>query len=159
LWKEEVRSDTMAKELYYRSKASWTEKKKAKIKFENENKPTIEISVAPEFMGHKDIITPEDLFVSSVNSCMMSYFLNVAERMRIKFSLYESSATGTLQEKGIDFIFAKIDLDLKLDVEDEKSSRRAIRALEMAKEGCFVANSIKTEVNVNYDINIKGRER
>lgn len=142
----------MPKELIYNTKAVWTEKKKAIVNFEDPEKNGIEISVAPEFLGHRHYITPEDLFVSSVNTCMMSYFLNVAEKMRLKFSSYESKAKGVLTETGIDFVFTKIVIDLKVRVPDEKNSKRANRAIDMAKEGCFVANSLKTDVEVNFDV-------
>jgi len=144
----------MAKDLLYGTKLRWTEKKMAIVSFEKGEKPNINIGIAPEFMGHKDMITPEDLFVSSVNSCMMSYFINVAERMRVKLESYESSAYGILSEKGIDFIFSRIDINVDVKVKDEKSAKRAHRAIDMAKKGCFVANSIKSEVNVEYNISI-----
>ncbi|HOP09385.1 MAG TPA: OsmC family protein [Candidatus Methanofastidiosa archaeon] len=151
------RGTVMAKELYYTTNVSWTGKKKAIVSFENNNKPDIGIAVAPEFMGHNDIVTPEDLFVSSVNACMMSYFINVAERMRIRFNSYESSARGTLTEDGIDFVFTRIDIDLKVVVDDEKNVEKAKRAIEMAKKGCFVANSIKADVAVSYDVSMEGK--
>ena len=142
----------MQKELTYNTRVAWTEKKKAIVSFEDLEKGEIAISVAPEFLGHSHYITPEDLFVSSVNTCMMSYFLNVAEKMRLKFPSYESSARGILTEKGMDFVFSRIEIDLKVKVPDEKNTKRADRAINMAKDGCFVANSLKTEVVVNYDV-------
>ncbi|MBN1786016.1 MAG: OsmC family protein [Candidatus Methanofastidiosa archaeon] len=144
----------MGRELTYKTSLAWTEKKKAKVAFEDMAKEEIEIAVAPEFLGHPGIVTPEDLFVSSINSCLMSYFLNVAEKMRVRFSSYESSAVGTLSEVGMDFIFSKIEITVRIVASDEKSSERAARAMEMAKKGCFVSNSVKSEVVVNYDVTI-----
>ncbi|MHC1598856.1 MAG: OsmC family protein [Candidatus Methanofastidiosia archaeon] len=142
----------MSKEHKYEATVVWTEKKKGIVSFEDMKKETIGVAVAPEFMGHAHIITPEDLYVSSVNSCMMSYVLGLVEKMRIKLISYSSKATGLLLESGIDFVFSKIKLDITIVVKSEKDAKKAHRAIEMSEKGCYISNSIRTNVEVNAEI-------
>ncbi len=105
-------------------------------------------------MGHSGIVTPEELFVSSVASCHMAYFLGVAEKMRVKFISYECQASGTLTAHGIDYVFSSIALDIRIIVPTEKYVHKANRALEMSHTGCFVANSIRSDVSMSASVTV-----
>ena len=70
----EVRS----KRYTYRTSVRWSQQKKGNIS--SPGKPEIEVATPPEFKGHEGIWSPEDLFVASVNVCVMSTFLAFAER-------------------------------------------------------------------------------
>ncbi|HHN82147.1 MAG TPA: OsmC family peroxiredoxin [Methanomicrobia archaeon] len=142
----------------YVNTVRWTEKKKGIIEFEDEKKGTLETAVAPEFMGHPHILTPEDLFVSSINSCFMSYFLSVAEKMRLRFLSYRSEAHGILKPDGIDYIFTDITIDVYVSVRDEREMKKAKRALAMAEEGCYVANSLTATVTVTPHITLEEQD-
>lgn len=139
----------------YVNTVTWTEKKKGIIEFEDKEKGTLETAVAPEFMGHPHILTPEDLFVSSINSCFMSYFLSVAEKMRLRFLSYTSEAHGILKPNGIDYIFTDMTIDVYVSVRNEKEKKKAQRALSMAEKGCYVANSLTATVTVTPYITIE----
>ena len=136
----------------------WKEKKKGTICFSDPQKGEIEVAVPPEFRGHQNIATPEDLFLSAVNTCFMSYFLNVVENLRIKLVSYSSHATDTLAQNGIDFIISGINLTVDVVVKTEKDAKKARRALELSKKGCHIANSIRAEVIVDSSIRVEEDE-
>ncbi len=142
----------MGKEHKYETTVVWAEKKKGIVSFEDIKKEKIEVAVAPEFMGHVHITTPEDLYVSSLNACMMSYVIGLVEKMRIKLISYTSKATGLLSESGIDFVFSTIRLDITVIVKSEKDAKKMRRAIEMSEKGCYISNSIRTNVEVNAEI-------
>lgn len=136
------------------SSLSWTCKKKGKVTFNNPKKGEFEVTVPPEFMGHRDMITPEDLFLASVNSCLMSYFLNLCEQTRLKLVSYDAEATDCFTKNGIDFVFAKVMIDVTICVSSEKDAKKAKRAMNLAAKGCYVANSIKPDVEITHTINV-----
>jgi organic hydroperoxide reductase OsmC/OhrA len=144
----------MQESFTYHATVAWTEKKKGTISFEDEKKQHIAVAVAPEFMGHSGIATPEELFVSSVASCHMAYFLGVAEKMRVKFNSYECEAEGNLTAKGMDFVFSSVTLKITVGVPAEKYVHKAERALDLADKGCFVANSIRSEVSARSTVHV-----
>ena len=147
----------MLDKIIYTADVAWTEKKKGNITFDDANKPPIEIAVAPEFMGHRGMVSPEELFVSSVASCHMAYFLGVAEKMRAKFDSYECKAKGTLNAKGMDYVFSAVQLEIRVTVPEEKYVKKALRALDMSDKGCFVANSIHSEVTSTFVVEVTGK--
>ncbi len=144
----------MKQSFSYHAKVAWTEKKKGEITFDDDSKQPIVVAVAPEFMGHSGIVTPEELFVSSVASCHMAYFLGVAEKMRLKFVSYECRASGTLTAQGIDYVFSSVALDVRIAVPEEKYVHKANRALELSHKGCFVANSIHSDVTLSASVTV-----
>ncbi|HOP09576.1 MAG TPA: OsmC family protein [Candidatus Methanofastidiosa archaeon] len=133
----------------------WKEKKRGVITFMDDMKGEVEFSVPPEFMGHHHMITPEDLFLSSILTCFDSYFFNMAKRSRLKFRSFRSCARGTLIPNGPDFIFSGITITANIDVKDEKDRRKAHRAVELSEKGCYIANSIKPKVVVKSNIKIE----
>jgi organic hydroperoxide reductase OsmC/OhrA len=110
-------------------------KKEGVIAFHDEQTPPIEVAVAPEFFGHPHIASPEELFVASVASCHMAYFLGVAEKMRVKFEEYICHATGILSPAGMDYVFTSIDLDIVIAITEERHRHKSERALSLAHEG------------------------
>jgi hypothetical protein len=62
----------------YHTAVRWTGEKRG-VSTAN-GKPPIDVATPPEFQGHEGIWSPEDLFVSSVNACVMMTFLAFAER-------------------------------------------------------------------------------
>jgi len=136
----------------------WKKKKKGIISFLDDKKGEIEFSVPPEFMGHQHIVTPEDLFLSSLLTCLDAYFFNMAARTRLKFTSFRSCAKSKIVPIGPDYIFSKIDINVYIGVKDERDAHKAERAMNIAEKGCYVANSIKPKVKVKKHIKIEKKE-
>ena len=108
-------------------------------------------SAAPEYLGNADMANPEELLASALASCHMLTFLAVASKSGYIVDSYNDQATATLDknEEGklaittidikpvIEFSGAKIPTDDQLKSLHEKAHRN-----------CFIANSIKTKVNI-----------
>ena len=85
--------ESRPKSYTYHTAVKWTEQRKGVISCVG--KPDVQVATPPEFKGHEDIWSPEDLFVASANICLMTTFLAVAERAGLTFTSYESVAEGT----------------------------------------------------------------
>jgi len=85
-----------AKSYRYATSVRWTGEKKGALTAAG--KPSVEVGTPPEFKGHEGIWSPEDLFVASVNVCLMSTFLAFAGRAGIAFDKYESEAEEILHK-------------------------------------------------------------
>ena len=86
----EVRS----KVYTYRTTVRWTGRKTGVAS--SAGKPDVQVATPPEFKGHEGIWSPEDLYVASINVCVMTTFLAFAERAGLSFAGYESEAEGRL---------------------------------------------------------------
>ncbi len=143
----EVRS----KVYTYRTAVKWTEQKKGTITCAG--KPEIQVATPPEFKGHEGIWSPEDLFVASVNVCVMTTFLSFAERAGLAFLSYESEAEGRLELVEGKFQVTAIALRPRIMLQPGGDSTKAKELIEKAEANCLISNSIKTRVSLEATIN------
>ena len=120
-----------------------------------EGKPSIEVATPPEFKGHEGIITPEDLYVAAENVCMFTTFLSRAKLVNCNFKSYKTDAKGFLEKNETGFVFTKIVINVYVTVATKEDIPRAEEAIKLAKERCFIGNSIKTEVELKSFIEVE----
>ena len=111
-------------------------------------KPPVEVATPPEFKGHEGIWSPEDLYVASVNSCIMTTFLAFASRAGIAFKEYESEAEGVLEFVDGKFLFTKITVRPRIALRHGEDLVKAEEILHKAEADCLISNSIRTEVTL-----------
>lgn len=136
----------------YSSEVRWRSNRLGKVC--SSAKPEIEISSPPEFKGESGFWTPEDMFVASVNSCVMMTFLAYAQHKGLEFVTYESEAEGLLENVDGRYQFTEISLHPHITVKSLEDSDRAREILDSAQRGCFVSNSITGTVRVFPDIRL-----
>jgi organic hydroperoxide reductase OsmC/OhrA len=96
-------------------------------------------------------VDPEEAFVAAISSCHMLVFLWLASRDGFTVTSYVDDALGvmTKNERGVLWVSA-----VTLNPQIQWSGERVPTDDEVAKlhhrahEGCYIANSIKTEVRV-----------
>jgi organic hydroperoxide reductase OsmC/OhrA len=125
------------------------------------NGPEMDFSAPPDAQGHAGVLTPEDAFVASVNTCIMMMFIWAAERFKLNLLAYECRAEGTkLIELDRTEIFTDVRLYPRIRVAangDDSAvvESRIQRALRAARKYSLVANSVKSEVIIEPTIEIK----
>ena len=140
----------------YRINLKWTESKKGVLS--SPGKPNIEVATPPEFRGHPGIWSPEELFVASLNICIMTTFLYYAQRENVKFLSYESSAEGTLVKGEIGLIFSSVEVTPKVLVKSASEIDKIRNILALSEKNCFISNSIKSKVTIRPKIKLMGKE-
>lgn len=133
----------------YHNDLKWKGEKKADLKFV-ESRQKIEVATPPEFGGHRDIISPEDLFVSSANVCFMTTLLGTIKNMGVELISYEAEAEGILETVDKMKIFTKIIIRPKIKAKETKEKIKMI--LDHAEKRCLVANSMRTKVIIEPQI-------
>jgi len=115
--------ESKPKVYHYHTSVKWTEQRKGVISCAG--KPDIQVATPPEFKGHDGIWSPEDLFVASVNICVMSTFLALAERAGLSFTGYESDAQGRLEFVDGKFRFTTIVLQPRISLKPGEDPSKA----------------------------------
>ena len=133
----------------YHNTLKWKGEKKADLKF-IESEQEVEVATPPEFGGHEGIISPEDLFVSSANVCFMTTLLGTIKNMGVELVSYKSEAEGILETVDKMKIFTKIIIKPKIKARDTEEKIRLV--LGHAEKRCLVANSMKTQVIIEPEI-------
>ncbi|HUX76485.1 MAG TPA: OsmC family protein [Anaerolineae bacterium] len=124
------------------------------------NGPEMDFSAPPDAHGHEGVLTPEDAFVAAANTCVMMMFIWAAERFKLKLLSYTCRAEGTkLIELDRTEIFTHVRLwpTIQVSVGEQDPAvveARVRRALQGAQKYSLVANSIKSEIEVEPTIEI-----
>lgn len=134
------------KSYRYRTSVRWTGEKKGTMTVEG--KPPVEVATPPEFKGHEGIWSPEDLFVASVNSCIMTTFLAFAEREGLGFEGFESEAEGLLEFVEGKLRFTRITVRPRVALRSGEEREKAEEILRKAERNCLVSNSVQTAIEL-----------
>ncbi len=105
----------------------------------------------PAFRGDPKLLNPEQLLVMSASSCQLLSFLAVAARKRLDVVEYEDRAEGFMPEDDKPIRITRIVLRPRIVVKggDEAAVRKAV---EIGHHECFIANSLKTDIQVEPEI-------
>jgi organic hydroperoxide reductase OsmC/OhrA len=107
-------------------------------------------SSAPDFNGNPLAVDPEDGFTAALASCHMLTFLAIAAVKGYAVESYEDDPIGTL-DKNAEGRMAMVHVLLRPRVifTGRQPSAEELAGLhERAHKGCFIGNSVKTEVTV-----------
>jgi organic hydroperoxide reductase OsmC/OhrA len=105
---------------------------------------TLAASSAPEFGGNSEKADPEEMFVASLSSCHMLWFLALARAERVRVASYEDEPEGTMDGTRFTRVVLRPRVAFEGDLDGEQ-----IRSLHhRAHERCFIANSVSCPVDV-----------
>jgi organic hydroperoxide reductase OsmC/OhrA len=104
-------------------------------------------SSSASFGGDPDKADPEEMFVASLSSCHMLWFLALARAEGVRVTSYEDSAEGTLDGSRFTRVVLRPRVGFEGAVEDG-----LIRSLHRrAHDRCFIAGSVSCLVEVEPD--------
>lgn len=107
-----------------------------------ENKPILKGSADPAFRGDTKLHNPEDLFLASISSCHMLWYLHLCSINKITVINYQdrASATMNVKEDGKgNFTEARLQPDVIILEKEKIELAKSLH--KKANEFCFIANS------------------
>ena len=120
-----------------------------------QNGVEMEFSAPPDLYGKPNVLTPEDAFMASTNTCYHMMVIWAMERFRIELLSFECEAEGEVEEfMDRTSCFKKVTLSPKLVVRG-KPEEVVKRALDMALKYSTICQSLKSEVSINPSIVIQ----
>ena len=120
---------------------------------ELDGRPSLEIAPPPAFKGPEGFWSPEDLFVSAVETCYFLTLLFLLKKNQVTLVEYSSQADGLLESIDGQMRFTRLDLYPRIVVEHGDAAEIE-KLLHEAEAGCLVAASIKTEIVLHPEIEI-----
>ena len=112
---------------------------------------TVPASATKEYRGEESRVNPEEAFVAALSACHMLTFLAVAAKRKASLDSYDDDAVGVLEKNAAGKLaITRVTLRPRI----VWSAGVTVSADELAKmhhdahEGCFIANSVNTEVTV-----------
>ena len=155
------------KKHYYKSNLKWTgnsgsgtsdyKSYERSYQVSVEGKPTLEGSSDPAFRGDISKHNPEELFLTSISSCHMLWYLHLCSANKVLVLEYEDAAEGIMTEhKDGSGKFESVTLHPKVVVESELMIEKAKSLHKQANKMCFIANSCNFEIGHEVEIIVKG---
>jgi organic hydroperoxide reductase OsmC/OhrA len=112
-------------------------------------KPIIEASSDAAFRGDIEKYNPEELFVASLSSCHMLWYLHLCADNDIVVHAYTDKPEGTLTEPSTGpGHFSSVMLHPSVLVAEAWMTEKALQLHEEAHQRCFIANSCNFPVGV-----------
>lgn len=148
----------MSKTEVFNTTVNWTGEHRGHLVLGNG--PEMDFSAPPNAQGHAGVYTPEDGFVAAANTCIMLMFIWAVERYKLNLLSYECRVEGTkLIELDRTEIFTHLRfwpvIRISAGKEDPEVVRsRALRALQSAQKYSLIANSVKSEIIIEPQIEI-----
>lgn len=109
---------------------------------------TLPMSSAPGYRGDPSRANPEQLFVASISACQALTYLFLAARNGIPVVGYTDDGEGRLGIVDGKIRMSRVTLRPRITLEAGASETRARELVAKAHEGCFVANSVSTPVDI-----------
>lgn len=148
----------MPKEHFYQSTITWTGNNgtgtshytayERSHSISIANKATVAASSDPAFRGDRTKHNPEELFLASISSCHMLWFLHLCSAEGIVVTKYKDQAFGTMEEAANGSgHFVSVTLHPVVTVTKAEMISRANLLHAAANKMCFIANSLNFDVN------------
>ncbi|MHB8424713.1 MAG: OsmC family protein [Gammaproteobacteria bacterium] len=110
------------------------------------------LSSDPAFHGDPALLNPEQLLVMAAASCQMLSFLAIAARAHLDVVEYKDQAEGFMPEDDKPVRIAKLILRPRIVIKGEAREERVRQFVHAAHEHCFIANSLKTAIEIAPEI-------
>lgn len=104
----------------------------------------VDASCAAALGGDPSKADPEELFVASLSSCHMLWFLALARAENLRVTSYEDEVEGTMDGSR----FTRVALRPQVVFASEIDTEKVESLHRRAHERCFVANSLSCPVEV-----------
>lgn|SRR3990167_5243137 len=150
----------MLKDHLYSTKIIWSGAKQGSTKsyatysreftIHSEGKTELVCSADKIFRGDGGLYNPEDLFLSTIASCHMLWYLHLCADSGIQVISYTDTPTANLHinEDGSGQ-FTEVTLHPLVEIQDKELMAKAQHLHEAAHEKCFIARSVNFPVKVH----------
>lgn len=118
------------------------------------NAVTVPASATKEYRGDPDRVNPEEALVVALSSCHMLTFLAIAAKRKLSLDSYSDDAMGIVEKNDAGRLaVTRVTLRPKVvwSAGIAVSREDLDKMHHEAHQGCFIANSVKTEVTVEQE--------
>lgn len=118
---------------------------------------SLALSADQGFLGRADHLNPEQLVVLAAASCQLLSFLAVAARARLDVLAYDDDAEGVMPVDDQPVRLTRIVLRPRIMVATGPTVERVHHLVAVAHRECYVANSLRAEIEVEPEVSFAGR--
>jgi len=94
----------------------------------------LEVGPAPEFSGSPETLNPEELFVASVNNCLMTTFFYFVWKSGIEILSYRSDAEGQVEKQADGFRFTQVKIRAEVALKHQELAEKVRDLRDLAEK-------------------------
>ncbi len=115
---------------------------------------TGEIQVGPPltYGGTTGTLNPEELFVASINSCIMLVFYHFANQRKVDVMRYDSVAKGKVEKTQNGLRFTQVHVEATVSLAGAGQTEQVAKLAELAEKYCLVSNSVSCPIEYSVQI-------
>ena len=111
-----------------------------------------EIGSPVEYGGRADTLNPEELFVASINSCLMLVFYHFSEKSGLEIESYEADAEGTVAKTKNGLRFTSVQVQARIKASGTDIAGKLEEVATLAEKYCLVSNSVNFPVTYSVSL-------
>lgn len=111
-----------------------------------------EIGPPEVYGGNPDALNPEELFVASINSCIMLVFYHFVKKYKIDVRSYSSDATGKVEKTKNGLRFTHVEVKAQVTLADNKQAEKVKEIAQLAEQYCLVSGSVACSIEYIVEV-------
>jgi len=119
--------------------------------------PDIIIGPPAQYGGNDNTLNPEELFVASINSCIMLIFYHFLKKYELDVCRYQSNAEGVVEKTKDGLRFTKVLVKAEVELETDNSSHKITEIAKLAEKYCLVSNSVSCPVEYSVSLTFRNQ--
>ncbi len=111
-----------------------------------------EISPPPVYGGDPNALNPEEMFVASINSCIMLVFYHFVKKYKVDVLSYYSEANGKVEKTKNGLRFTSVEVKAKVSLRDNNQAEKIEEIAQLAEKYCLVSGSVSCPVEYEAEV-------
>jgi organic hydroperoxide reductase OsmC/OhrA len=140
------------KNSIHKAVVTWDEKNKSFLC--SVGNKTIKVAASLGSKTHDDMLTPEELFVDSIEGFIKDTFMDAAKRNKIEVLSYESEGRGIVDKVENKLMFTEIKIRPQIVVMTKSQVEKAKELIELAGENFAIASLVSCKIRIYPEIKI-----
>jgi organic hydroperoxide reductase OsmC/OhrA len=112
----------------------------------------IKTVIPPQFGGPGGGASPEDLYALSLGNCFLATFKVIASKSKLNYASIDVEVDLLVNPDENKKLVMKSAV-LKIRLLGAENAERALRLLQKTPEHCMILNSVKTQLDFDYQVN------
>ncbi len=111
-----------------------------------------EVGAPPVYGGSPQALNPEEMFVASINSCIMLVFYHFANKYKVEVLSYSTEAAGNVEKTKNGLRFTSVEVKAKVSLSDENQAEKIEEIAQLAEKYCLVSGSVACPVSYKVEL-------
>ena len=111
-----------------------------------------EVGAPSVYGGSPQALNPEEMFVASINSCIMLVFYHFVKKFKVEVLSYSSNAQGKVEKTKDGLRFTSVEVKAEVLLKDNNQAEKIEEIAELAEKFCLVSGSVACPVG--YEVKV-----